>query len=342
LQFKRAFPALTLEEVNDIEQEILASMRQTKFWRRVDWTGRDDTPESFDLVERGFSAAHQPPGYYLTCAPLLLALRSAPIEARLITLRAFSLLLFIGTVLFTYRAARYASEDERVALLAGLFVALWPMSARGGALVSNDVLARFLVAGAFYFSARRLHRGDLASLIGLILACILALVTKTTAASAVGIALLALLLAPGQRKKLRTSLLAAVALGFVALAGTSAWIDSHNPAIPPGIQSALDRMAIGLSGPNLRELGRSFVGGFNWESRNLPEGLALAWVVGLGAFALLGALPALKIFARRSDILREEGAADSTRQTCLALGAVLIQFMLIVGRGVGKGRYLMP
>ena len=331
LQTVRRFDGVDRAEAARVEREILESMRRQAFWRRVDWTGRDDTVESFDLIERSFSAAHQPPAYYFVAAPIVYAARHRPVEQRLLGVRVLSLALFVGTALAAYEIARRACGDERGALLAALLVALWPTSAHGAAVVSNDVLARALVALELLLALVWLRAERGGALLGaMVVVAALALLTKTTAASALAIVALALLLRPGGFARLRVTLLGLAVLGVVASIGVLAWIDAHNPAVPSGLQTAAQRLTLGLRPVNLRGLLDSFVGSFNWEGRPLPRALATLWGGVFGAGLAAG----------MASLLRAE--TTRRRELLLCAGALFAQFALVVLRGVGKGRYLMP
>ncbi|MEZ6020272.1 MAG: hypothetical protein R3F17_09265 [Planctomycetota bacterium] len=163
LQARRRFGHADFETISAVERSILDSMRDKGYWRRVDWLGRDDSVESFDEVEYAITAAHQPPLYYFVTAPLLWLFPHAEARFQLLLVRFFSLFLFMGVVLCTWYAASRAFPQGPGAMLTTLLVAFWPMSARGAAVVNNDVLTRFWVALAFAVAAYWLTRPDSAS-----------------------------------------------------------------------------------------------------------------------------------------------------------------------------------
>jgi 4-amino-4-deoxy-L-arabinose transferase-like glycosyltransferase len=347
LQIKRRFRGSDLEGIKAQEDRILQSMARKGFWRRVDWAGRSTNVQSFDGVARNFSAAHQPPLYYWLAAPLLLIFPDAEPRFQLALLRLLSLVLFVGTVLLTYAAAVRALPEGPGAMLATLFIALWPMSARSSAVVSNDVLARFLVALLFFMAVYWLKAGSSPNtnevekppkqkasiwwIPGMLLVCAMALFTKTTAACTVVIVGLAIVLHPASRKHMRGTVLALLALGGVVVAGAAAWIGAHNPGVTLSVQQNLNRLQEGFSATKLAALRDSFVGRFNWESRGMDPDFAPYWGY---AFVTLAAL-SLLTFMRSRDWL-------DRRILILSWGALFTQLMLMAFRGVSKGRYLMP
>jgi len=355
LQARRSGYGDDLDEIAEVEDGIIASMRETGFWRRVDWASRDEHPRSFDALEIGSGASHQPRLYYALLAPFVaLAPSDAPL-AQLYVARGVSLLLFVGTVLLAYGAARRALPDGPGAMLAGLGVALWPMSARMAAVVNNDVLARFLVAAALYLAARWIaataagsSAGSLAAeslaggperararalplLLLLVGASALAVFTKPTGATAVVVAGLALLLHPAASRRLVQTLLALLALGGVLGAGALSYFSQHHPGLLLGLEGNWVRFKQGIVPGNLAELCGTLVGRYHWESRapspdpSVPVGWGLLALVVAGGVAL----------ARTP-------AWAARRVLVLAWGASLAQLLLVLTRGVGKGRYLMP
>ena len=340
LQVKRAFGDSQLDEIAEVEDGILASMRDKGVWRRVDWTGRDDTIESFDEFMVGITAAHQPRLYYFLCAPLLNLFPEAEPRFQVLWLRCFSLLIFVGTVLLAYAAAFRVFPRGPGALLAGLLVALWPMSARGAAVVNNDVLTRFWIALALFLAAywvtrKEPKRGEwwlhAWPPLALILVSALAVWTKTSGASAVAIAFLAILLHPAALRRIRGTALALLGLGAVVVGGAATWLASHNPGITRDLSANLERLRSGVGTEQLLELRSTLIGRFNWEDRSLQPDLGP--LIGMIALVLL-AISLFALFWRR-DWLR-------SRLIWLAWGATFVQLFLMAMRGVSKGRYLMP
>jgi len=340
LQAKRRFRGASLETIGAVEHGILESMRDKGFWRRVDWVGRDDSVESFDEIEVGITAAHHPPLYYFVTAPLLWLFPQAEPRFQLLLVRTFSLFLFVITVLLTFAAARRIFTKGPGALLAALLVALWPMSARGAAVVNNDVLTRVWVALSFYVACYWTTREEpegaswrvrLWPPLALLVISALALFTKTSGASTVAIVALATLLHPASLRRMRGTVLTLLGLGAVAAAGAAAWLSTHNPGVTLSVESNLERLRTGLSLKSLGALRDTIVGRFNWEGRGLSPDVAPAW----GVFVLVVLALSLIAFVWRRDWLRQ-------RLMWLAWGTALVQILLMAVRGVTKGRYLMP
>ena len=339
LQVRRRFQGLPESEIAETQREILASMARERFYARVDWVGIEEPEDSFDQVAPDFSAAAQPPLYYLLAgawlAPWLALAPEIGIERELFLVRAFSFALYVATCVACLLFARHAFDDERLAICAALFCAWLPMHARQAALVNNDVLARTLVAFVFWLCARQIAgRARAWELALAVLLCALGLLAKTTAAG--GLALLVLAL-PFRSKALalrgRSVALAALVALVVAIAalGVWLWLGQHNPALPKNVEALRLRLSRGLSLESLAEIWRTFVGSFNWYSRDLPRGVSAA----LGTLAALAALAALATLVRTPSGL-------SRRLALLCFAAVAIQLALVALRGVAHGRYLMP
>lgn len=329
-----------LEEIAEVEDGIIASMRDTGFWRRVDWASRDEHPESFDVFGVGSGASQQPRLYYAALAPLLRLAPGASPLTQLYLARGVSLLLFVGTVLLAYGAARRALPEGPGALLVGLGVALWPMSARMAAVVNNDVLARFLVALVFYLAVRWVTEARATAPAGprrwalpaaVLVAAALAVFSKPTGATAVLVAALAVLLHPSASRRNARTIAGLAALAAVIGAAVLSYLAQGNPAVRPVWQENLRRLQEGLSPANLAELSGTLVGRFNWESRGPRPDLSepIGWL--LAALVLTSAVA----LVRRPDWV-------TRRILCLAWGASVAQFLLVAARGVSKGRYLMP
>lgn len=334
IQALRRFEGLDHEQANEVQQEILGSMRTNHFWRRVDWAGRGDRVRNFDEVAWGFSTSQQPPLYYFVTAPIAALTSSLSIEARLFAVRGLSLLLYLATVVLVVRIARqiFGSDGETFSLLAGFLAAWFPMHARMAAVVNNDVLARFLVTLVLYLAVRVTARtASRKHAIALGIACLLAIATKTTAMSALAIAVLGVVLAPREPPvKSRKWLLIPAGL-LVCVLAVIFWQSMNNPAVPYSVQELAKRFDYALSGRGFVEVRDSILGSFNWESR--PQPGWVRFVFGFGAIsALVGAIVAWK------------RATPGVERRLLLLCAltILVQFSLILLRGVGKGRYLMP
>jgi 4-amino-4-deoxy-L-arabinose transferase-like glycosyltransferase len=183
LQVRRRFADIPAERLAATQEAILASMAERNYYQRVDWAGVEAKRSNFDQVAPDFSAATQPPFYYLVAGGLLALVPSDDVEVQLWTLRGLSLLLFAAGALVALAIARTALRDERLALCAAAVFAFLPMSARQAAVVNNDVLAKLIVAVVLLCVVRSLcgvkRRWEL-PLAGVL--CALALLTKSTAA----------------------------------------------------------------------------------------------------------------------------------------------------------------
>ena len=340
LHVARRFGGASYAEIAAIEDGILDSMEEKGVWRRVDWLGRNPNIESFDEILHAITASNHPPLYYYAVAPVLWLFPEAEPRFQLLLIRLMSAFLFVGTVVLTFTAARCVFPCGPGAMLAALIVALWPMSARGGAVVNNDVLTRFWVALSFYIAAYWVTRTDpierslsyrLWPPVALLVVSGLALLTKTSGASTVIIVGLAALLHPASLRRLRGTVLLLLGLGAVVGGGAAYWISSYNPGVTLQLSEITSRLQQGLSAKSLASLRDTLVGKFNWESRSLQPDLAPYW----GAlFVVLLGVSLIGLFVRR-DWLR-------SRLLWLAWGTSLVQLILMALRGVSKGRYLMP
>ena len=344
LHVRRRFGKASFEEVKAIEDGLLASMESKGYWRRVDWVSRNTHMESFDEILIGITASNNPLLYYYAAAPLLAMFPEAEPRFQLLLVRLLSLFLFVGTVGLTFLAARRVFPSGPGAVLAALWIAFWPMSARGAAVVNNDVMTRFWVALALFLAAYWITRPDRDGLTGRraiwfhawpLLAMLavsgLALLTKTSGASSVAIVGLAVLLHPASLARLKGTLLALLGLGAVIAGGAAYWLSTHNAGVTLSLEENLGRLKEGLSLTKLANLRDTLVGKLNWESRTITPDFSQAW--GWFFAAVLG-LSLIGLFARR-DWLR-------SRLLWLAWGASSVQLLLMAMRGVSKGRYLMP
>lgn len=332
LQVRRRFASVSDEAIAARQAQILASMDRAGFYRRVDWSGGFAGRSDFDQVQPVFTATTQPPGYYLLAGAWLALCPSDSIEARLQWTRGLSLALYLLTCWAGLRFARAAFRDRSLSLAAALIIAWLPMHARQAGIVNNDVLARTLSALVWMVCARRLAgwagRREFALAVALAL---LGLFVKSTTAPNL-LVLFATLALDSRRVRDARRLMFFALGGAAALAGIVVfWHFQHSPVLPRNVDAFLLRVGRGLSTHALRELATSWIGAFNWYSRPLAD--TTYFVIGgamLAAFG--GGLVALV-----------RGAAGVERATlALCLLGVLAQLALVVLRGVGHGRYLMP
>lgn len=217
-------------------------------------SGRLATAGDAPLIERWSFERHQPPLYYLISAllvswsqrddieqylqpNLLIFLRGVVAEnhnmwlhapassgdtaAAAWTLRAFSVILGIITLLFVYQAAKLAFGQTEIALLAAAFVANIPMFVSLSGSINNDNLLGALFAAGVYWCLRLWQRQDITRLdvgvVSLLLAC--AALTKLTGVTLFGIVYLSLLMGVYQKRYpwRKAAVLVGVSLGGAAL-----------------------------------------------------------------------------------------------------------------------------
>jgi 4-amino-4-deoxy-L-arabinose transferase-like glycosyltransferase len=332
LQVRRRFADIPAERITATQAEILVSMAEQHYYQRVDWAGVEPQRANFDQVAPDFSAATQPPFYYLIAGGLLALVPSVDVEVQLWALRGLSLALFVAGALVALAVARTALADERTALCAAAVFAFLPMSVRQAAVVNNDVLAKLIVAVILLCVVRALcgvrRRWEIALAVVL---CALGLLTKSTAAGGlVALAALPLVQSRQVARRGRGIAYAAVLIAVIAVAGF-VWITQHNPAVPRSWVGVVDRLRTSLSFDSLSRIGRSLVASFGWESRFPPDALILC-VLTLG---LIGLVLAARAAWRPTSLA-------SRPVLILCLVVVLAQIAMVVLRGAARGRYLMP
>jgi hypothetical protein len=332
LQVRRRFRGLDEPRIEATQQAILRSMAEQGFYARVDWAGAEPARRSFDQVAPDFTAASQPPLYYALAGAWLALSPASTIEGDLVWTRALSWLLYVATAWAALAFARQAFDDERVALAAAFAAAWLPLHARQAALVNNDVLARTIATLVLLVCARRLRGRASAREVGLAAALAVAgLFAKSSAAGA--LLLLAGVLVAGFRAFARRARAIAIACGLALALAAAAWIwhVQHSPVVPRNADAFLLRAGRGLSIETLRELWATFVGAFCWYSRPLPP----------AAYALAGGVAAVVLAGTVACLARaREGVSRAV--VALALAALAVQLALVVLRGVGHGRYLVP
>jgi len=332
LQVRRRVHGVTAQEIADTQLELLDSMRAQAFWQRVDFMAWGAGALNFDQVQRDFTATHQPPPYYLVAGALLGALRIEDVVAQLQVLRFLSVACYLALVAAAWALGRHVARDPWIAAGCALFVAWLPMHARQAAVVNNDVLAKVLAGSAIALAAGMIAgRGGPRRMLGLVALLALALATKTTAAGALAAGVPAL--AVGARRRLGRLARVAFGLGSVvalAAGATAYWYGTHNPGLPLTLGNLQMRLA-GASRAFREDLWRTFVGAFNWYSRDLPPWVYVAVAAGMG-LAGAGALVA--------SVWRSSGARRGLMLLCWA--TIACQVVLIALRGVAAGRYFMP
>jgi len=324
---------LTIEEAYETQGAIVASMRAEHFSERVDHDPRAADPKTWDEFQGSGGHYHsytQPGLYYVLSGALLSASGTADAVTGLYWVRGLSLLGYLLVVWITISLARLVTTDERLVLLAGIVVAWWPMHARQAAVVTNDVLVKVFVGVVILCCARfAKHRGGWRDLALAVVFLAAGLLTKTTAAGAVGALGASLLLARGLSRRTRWLAFVGV-LGLVVAVGTL-WLLTSNNAVPRTLERLIERVSRGASPTKLRQLLVTAVGTTNWESRWLHPGVYQA----VGFALLAGFVVALGRTVRSA-------AGVSPRMVVFCLLTALAQIALIVLHGEAHGRYLFP
>lgn len=335
---KRRFPGVSYATIEETQTAILDAMAAQGFWRRVDWVPPNTRMRAFDQIEPGYTAVNQPPLHYVALGGWLRVLGGGTAAGRLGAGRVLSFLLYVATVMLAWRLGRAAFDDPASGLAVAFVALLAPIHARHAALVNNDVPATMLAtlllvlgAGVLVRVEQRPGAGRLAPLLGVLLVAALAALTKMTTAGIAALVVLVALVALVQGRS-RWSWLVVAAAGLALLAGAALyWNQQHNPALPRGIATYMERVDEGLSFAGLYKLWGRFVGRLSWNSRSLPDGTygAVALGLGLGLALALTTLVRPPAGVRRSVVL-------------LCLAAAIAQLALVFLRGVPEGRYLTP
>ena len=333
LQVRRRIGQIDPLEIRETQEEIISSMREESFFRRVDFAPWHGGATNFDQIQDAFTATHQPPLYYALAALVTnLSGAETPLE-ELRSMRWIGFACYLAMIAITLALARLVTKDLIIVTLAGFFCAWIPMHARQAAVVNNDVLAKaiggaLLLAGAYQLS-RVKGRLSLTSVLTLLALIILAFATKTTTLACVICAGFAYVAAPARGDGGKT-LLAALACGGILAVGYAYWRYTHSPSLPTNWEDVSERLEKGISSTNMEELWRTSVGTFNWYSRDLAGGVSSTLLVVL-LFLVLGS------FWR---LYRPNGNDQILLLLCFV--AVGSQLAMIILRGVSAGRYLSP
>ncbi|MDF1798630.1 MAG: hypothetical protein P1V81_05600 [Planctomycetota bacterium] len=329
----RRFGDVPLEEHRELQAELLDGLRASAFSSRVDWSDDLGGARTFDAVAPGFSAAHQPPAYYLVVGTTARVLGVTSATGVLRIGRSFALVAYLLVIALGISSARALGLSAPAVLVVGALLVLWPMHARHAAVVNNDVAAKLLASVAFWFGARGLGglTSPTRSLLGASLFTLLAAGAKPTglpATSAVVLVLLLLWSSPRRDAASPARWPLALGLTLVALGVVLVLTAHHAPVVPGSLTGLTDRLARAGEPRFWRALASTFVGSFNWESRSLPQAVVLT---ALGTW-LLAALAGLGGLARTP-------TRGLRLFVCLPLAA---QLGAVVLRGAAAGRYLFP
>jgi 4-amino-4-deoxy-L-arabinose transferase-like glycosyltransferase len=296
---------------------------------------------------------HQPPFYYLLSVPLYLLFDGAVLPLRLL-----SIVLGTGTLVAAFGTVRAISPNRpALALFATGLIAFVPQRLALSAAVNNDALAELVVACTLWAAALYVQgRNERPWLLGLLLG--LALLAKTTAYVAAGVAILALVLRwRRESRSIRWALrqtcwMLAPALilagpWFVRNALTYGWLDplglARHTAVVEGQQTTGEFIADngwdGLTSRFVTWTFQSFWGRFGWMAVFLP-----AWVY--KSLALFSALVVAGFFWWLLDRRRPRLGSQQRRLMLLLLGSAAFTLLGYLWHNVTylqhQGRYLFP
>jgi len=354
------------DRVLEWEQEIIADMEAQDFW----WYGYsvsawdpEQLPQSFDEIwgaQYGL-AFFQQPLYYTLAGGLLASWDDAlPLSEAVVRLRMLGVFLLALSLWGIYKIVREVfPQRPRLALIVLAIAALWPSHLAANATMNNDPLVELFVIWALYFAVHLIHRGPgLLNLTGLFLCGLLAMVSKRSGLTALGLFPAALFLwglgRISGRWTVKRILLALGLLVVVIAAGGAlalAALRTGRIYVPKDFTQALttgaywQELAEAPLGRFADVLLRTFVGWFGWLRQPLAE--PLYW---LGAIVLVLTLLGYLLYARPS--LSLDLAGWQKRALLLLAGALLLQIGFILGKEIVYGlwrdganpqaRYLYP
>ena len=120
------------EDYIELERRILESMKKHDAWKNKNISTPDPLPKRFreaTFYSTSPPKIYRPPLYYLLGAGLLRLFDSQDLETRLYIARLYSLILTLTTVIVSYFIGTLAFQNEREALMTGVFVSFLPLCA---------------------------------------------------------------------------------------------------------------------------------------------------------------------------------------------------------------------
>lgn len=329
LQIRERIAGVTDEALESRQRAILTSMEENQFFRRVDWAGATSDRSDFDQITPFFTASKQPPGYFALLGAWMWPFSRATVDTQLAWGRISSLLLYLAAVWIVLQLANVAFTDRSLAVAAVLAFAWFPLNARQAAVINNDVLARTLGAWVLMLCARCLagdERRRTFALAAVVAA--VALLIKPTTMSLFGALYVTLFL--GAKTTAQRLGVAFVGLGVI-VGVLVFWREVQTTVLPRNLPAFFDRVQRGAAFDTFAVLGKTFIGGFNWLTREMSSTayVVVSGVLGLAFFSAFTAL-----FHTRRGVSRPILA--------LCFVVVFFQLVLIVLRGMGHGRYMMP
>lgn len=324
-------------DVARTQAEIVASMRRNAFWRRVDFAGWEQGATSLDDFVPGHSESGQPRLYYQLGALGMRLLGVESVDGRLLLLRGLALLCFLAVTATTWGLARVATRDAWIAAAAALIVAWLPMHARQAAIASNDVLVKVFSGAALWLAALLVAgRGRRWTLLAMLSLATLGFATKATAVGVAAPAVIAVAVVAARRWGTRGALVvASIAAGLLVGGALLFWRAAGSQALPD--LGKLDRhLDWVLSRDFYRETLRTFLGAFDWYTRDLPAPLLVAGAVFLAA----GLAGSVAVGLQRP----APGVPRETRRPVVLLCWIAVggQYAAMALRGFAAGRFLFP
>ena len=218
-------------------------------------------------------------------------------DAQLRCLRSLSFLCYLAVLVFTYALARLVTDEGWIAMAAVLVVAWLPMHARQVAMVNNDVLVKVFAAAALWLAGLCVvGRGGRAAPIAMLLCAGLALATKPTAIGVAAPLVVAVAAVGGRGRGRLAGVLVSAAVCVTLVGGALLYWKTTGAQAFPDLAELGRHVRRLVSATFHRETLRTFVGSFNWYTRDLPPALyatvLFAIVAGLVGSAV-AALPAL-------------------------------------------------
>jgi len=332
----RGFPVI---ESEDYDQEYLSRLTSEKF------------PETLPVDAVAYED-HQPPLYYLLAMPIYWLFGGA-----VLPLRLFSVALGAVLLLIVHEAVQTIFPARAdLPLIATAFVAFIPQHVAMSAGINNDVLGELVLAGTLWALLAYVDGStERPWTIGLLLAA--ALLAKTTAYVAVGVAIVAVIIrwrrehprhpvwAFGQLAWMAIPAMMLTAPWFLRNASIYGWQDplglgAHNAIVEEQPRTVTWLAEYGWAGL-LRRMARttfhSFWGQFGWMAVVLPRRIYQA----LAGLTLLLSLGLALWLARRPGERRELGHQLGllALSAAFTLGAFLWYNLTFVQH---QGRYLFP
>jgi len=172
----------SLSERETIQNEIIDSLVEERFWEFLGRTMPDPMPRIF-LQDSYLSSQREdePPLYYLLPAALMRL--GATITAQLHLIRGWSIALYLAAIAFIYLGLRELSpQDLFIPTVGGALAALAPMPAFIGSSCNNDAAAMAISAAVLWILLRNMRGGwSTGRLFELLCILVIASLTKKTA-----------------------------------------------------------------------------------------------------------------------------------------------------------------